>query len=90
MLRGVKITSGKEHKQHAGHGHLGQARVSQALLNDPLGRISTHAFTQLVSGVVDAVGNDGLGFQNPANFTRAFRGWTGKTPSEYRRLRVRG
>lgn len=28
-----------------------------------------------------------LGFQDPANFTRAFRAWTGKTPSEYRRLR---
>lgn len=42
---------------------LRQARVSQALLNDPLGRISTHAFTQLVISVVDILGNDGLGFE---------------------------
>lgn len=28
-----------------------------------------------------------LGYINPANFTRAFRQWTGKTPSEYRALR---
>lgn len=28
-----------------------------------------------------------LGYLNPANFTRAFRQWTGKTPSEYRALR---
>ncbi len=42
---------------------LRQARVSQALLNDPLGRISTHAFTQLVTSVVEAIGNDGLGFE---------------------------
>lgn len=25
-----------------------------------------------------------LGFHNPANFTRAFRQWTGRTPSDYR------
>lgn len=28
-----------------------------------------------------------LGYQDPANFTRAFRGWTGKTPTQYRRMR---
>jgi AraC-like DNA-binding protein len=28
-----------------------------------------------------------LGYADPANFTRAFRGWTGKTPSGYRELR---
>jgi AraC-like DNA-binding protein len=25
-----------------------------------------------------------LAYQDPANFTRAFRKWTGKTPSQYR------
>lgn len=29
-----------------------------------------------------------LGYQDPANFTRAFRGWTGQTPSQYRLARV--
>lgn len=28
-----------------------------------------------------------LGYQDPANFTRAFRQWTGQTPSQYRQLR---
>lgn len=28
-----------------------------------------------------------LGYSNPANFTRAFKGWTDKTPSQYRKLR---
>lgn len=28
-----------------------------------------------------------LGYQDPANFTRAFRKWTGQTPSEYRQIR---
>lgn len=28
-----------------------------------------------------------LGYQDPANFTRAFRQWTGQTPSEYRMTR---
>lgn len=28
-----------------------------------------------------------LGYSNPANFTRAFKKWTGKTPSQYRQLR---
>lgn len=28
-----------------------------------------------------------LGFTNPANFTRAFKQWTGQTPSQYRLLR---
>lgn len=29
-----------------------------------------------------------LGYRDPANFTRAFRGWTGKTPTEYRLLKI--
>ncbi|MGB1581261.1 MAG: helix-turn-helix domain-containing protein, partial [Nevskiales bacterium] len=28
-----------------------------------------------------------LGYQEPANFTRAFRQWTGQSPSEYRQTR---
>ncbi|WP_168188009.1 AraC family transcriptional regulator [Hahella sp. CCB-MM4] len=28
-----------------------------------------------------------LGYQDPANFTRAFRQWTGHTPSQYRQMR---
>lgn len=28
-----------------------------------------------------------LGYSNPANFTRAFKIWTGKTPSDFRRFR---
>lgn len=28
-----------------------------------------------------------LGYQDPANFTRAFKQWTGQTPSQYRALR---
>ncbi|HET8708252.1 MAG TPA: helix-turn-helix transcriptional regulator, partial [Pseudomonadales bacterium] len=28
-----------------------------------------------------------LGYKNPANFTRAFREWTGRSPSQYRFLR---
>ena len=28
-----------------------------------------------------------LGYQDPANFTRAFRQWTGQTPSQYRATR---
>ncbi|WP_020410724.1 helix-turn-helix domain-containing protein [Hahella ganghwensis] len=28
-----------------------------------------------------------LGYQDPANFTRAFRHWTGHTPSQYRQMR---
>jgi AraC-like DNA-binding protein len=28
-----------------------------------------------------------LGYQDPANFTRAFRQWTGQTPSQYRNTR---
>lgn len=28
-----------------------------------------------------------LGYQDPANFTRAFRQWTGQTPSQYRMMR---
>jgi AraC-like DNA-binding protein len=28
-----------------------------------------------------------LGYNNPANFTRAFKEWTGRTPSQYRALR---
>ena len=28
-----------------------------------------------------------LGYQDPANFTRAFRQWTGQTPSQYRDTR---
>lgn len=31
-----------------------------------------------------------LGYQDPANFTRAFRQWTGQTPSEYRATRRSG
>lgn len=27
-----------------------------------------------------------LGYENPANFTRAFKSWTGKTPSSYRAM----
>ncbi len=30
-----------------------------------------------------------LGYDNPANFTRAFRKWTGQTPSQYREARNR-
>ena len=30
-----------------------------------------------------------LGYQDPANFTRAFRQWTGQTPSQYRDARNR-
>ncbi len=30
-----------------------------------------------------------LGYENPANFTRAFRSWTGKTPSGYRAMLTR-
>ena len=29
-----------------------------------------------------------LGYRDPANFARAFRGWTGKTPTEYRLLKI--
>jgi len=29
-----------------------------------------------------------MGFENPANFTRAFRRWTGSTPSDYRAARA--
>jgi AraC-like DNA-binding protein len=28
-----------------------------------------------------------LGYNNPANFTRAFKEWTGRTPSQFRVLR---
>lgn len=31
-----------------------------------------------------------LGYRDPANFTRAFRGWTGQTPSQYRATRRSG
>jgi AraC-like DNA-binding protein len=31
-----------------------------------------------------------LGYQDPANFTRAFRQWTGQTPSQYRTTRNTG
>lgn len=31
-----------------------------------------------------------LGYQDPANFTRAFRQWTGQTPSQYRATRRSG
>jgi AraC-like DNA-binding protein len=31
-----------------------------------------------------------LGYLNPANFTRAFKQWTGQTPSGYRELRAAG
>lgn len=31
-----------------------------------------------------------LGYRDPANFTRAFRQWTGQSPSEYRRTRRSG
>lgn len=31
-----------------------------------------------------------LGYQDPANFTRAFRQWTGETPSQYRQTRSTG
>ena len=31
-----------------------------------------------------------LGYLNPANFTRAFRGWTGEAPSRYRKRFERG
>lgn len=31
-----------------------------------------------------------LGYRDPANFTRAFRGWTGLAPAEYRRLHFEG
>jgi AraC-like DNA-binding protein len=31
-----------------------------------------------------------LGYQDPANFTRAFRQWTGQTPSQYRTMRKIG
>jgi AraC-like DNA-binding protein len=29
-----------------------------------------------------------LGYTDPSNFTRAFRGWTGLTPKDFRRLRI--
>ncbi len=29
-----------------------------------------------------------LGYSNPANFTRAFKEWTGRTPSQYRAMRA--
>ncbi|MCK1513880.1 helix-turn-helix domain-containing protein [Bradyrhizobium sp. 190] len=31
-----------------------------------------------------------LGYADPSNFTRAFRGWTGVTPSQFRQLRKEG
>jgi len=30
-----------------------------------------------------------LGFSEPANFTRAFRRWTGRSPTEYRQAAAR-
>jgi AraC-like DNA-binding protein len=29
-----------------------------------------------------------LGYHNPANFTRAFKQWTGQTPSEFRLSKI--
>jgi len=29
-----------------------------------------------------------LGYNNPANFTRAFKEWTGRTPSQFRAIRA--
>ncbi|MES2089319.1 MAG: AraC family transcriptional regulator [Pseudomonadota bacterium] len=54
---------------------LEDARRSDALILMDKPEIAVQAIAEL------------LGYGNPANFTRAFRNWTGQTPTAYRALR---
>ena len=58
------------------HGLLEEARRRDALLLLEKPSIEVQKIAEL------------LGYNNPANFTRAFKEWTGRTPSQYRAIRA--
>lgn len=57
-----------------------KALLDQVKRRDALQLLDNHQIT--IQQVAEK-----LGYQDPANFTRAFRNWTGKTPSEYRLMK---
>ena len=51
------------------------------LLDDELARLPEGGSSQVIAS---------LGYSEPSNFYRAFRGWFGLTPAEYRRRHGQG
>jgi len=66
-------------REGTGYRHL----LEQARRRDALRLLDDHALA--IHRVAEL-----LGYRDPANFTRAFRQWTGQTPSQYRETRKPG
>ena len=66
---------------------LGEAGVTYKLLADRVRfEVATELLTSASDMSVTEIGFE-LGYRDPGSFSRAFRRWTGESPSAYRRRR---